>query len=95
MAANFRISAHQFKGNLHINIAGDFDGSSAYELLNYLKENGKAKKIFIDTTSLRKVAPFGISVFHKNLYSIQSKKSKLTFTGNYKNAIETNEYIWV
>jgi hypothetical protein len=37
MASNFRIYCHQNKDNLHLKLMGDFDGSSAYELINTLK----------------------------------------------------------
>jgi hypothetical protein len=39
MATNFKISSHRTESKLHLNLAGDFDGSSAFELLNMLKDN--------------------------------------------------------
>jgi hypothetical protein len=38
MATNFKISSHRTESKLHLNLAGDFDGSSAFELLNMLKD---------------------------------------------------------
>jgi len=37
MAANFRISVHRSSDSLHMKLMGDFDGSSAWELLNVLR----------------------------------------------------------
>ncbi len=34
MAANFRIAIHRNDDNLHLQVIGDFDGSSAWELIN-------------------------------------------------------------
>jgi len=41
MAANFRILVHRNKKNFHLKLSGDFDGTSAYELINILKKNCK------------------------------------------------------
>jgi len=42
MALNFKIICHKNSENLHLKLMGDFDGSSAYELINTLKKyNGK------------------------------------------------------
>ena len=38
MAANFRIRVHQNSDNLHLRLDGDFDGSSACELLDLLNK---------------------------------------------------------
>lgn len=82
MALNFKISLEQNHKSLHLKLVGDFDGSSALELINTLKAHGrKAEKIFINTRDIFSVHPFGQDVFRKN-YSILSKNShKLIFTG--------------
>ncbi|MBW2247672.1 MAG: peptidylprolyl isomerase, partial [Deltaproteobacteria bacterium] len=60
MALNFKIICHKNSENLHLKLMGDFDGSSAYELINTLKKyNGNAGKVFVDTCSLLSVHPFG------------------------------------
>ncbi len=38
MASNFRIFLHETRDSLHLKLDGDFDGSSAHELLNTLKK---------------------------------------------------------
>jgi len=64
MASNFRIFFHQNRDNLHLKLMGDFDGSSAHQLINILKEqNGNVNNIFINTCNLSSMDPFGVEVF--------------------------------
>lgn len=82
MAANFRISIHQNSESLHIKLVGDFDGSSAHELLDALQKNcRKASKIFIHTSSLKEIHPFGREVFQSNMCQIGQQVVPLVFTG--------------
>ena len=68
MAHNFKIFMHRTIDNLHLNLEGDFEGSSAFELINILKENlNRTKRILIDTNKLKKIYPFGWEVFNHNL----------------------------
>ena len=41
MASNFKIFIHRNDDNLHLRLMGDFDGSSAFELINALKAHTK------------------------------------------------------
>jgi hypothetical protein len=67
---------------------GDFDGSSAHELLNALiAHSTDAHQIFIDTNDLDTVHPFGQEVFEKNLGTIINQFINLTFIGKYKNSL--------
>jgi hypothetical protein len=51
MAQNFKISIHRTFDNLHIRLMGDFDGSSAWELINAIRENlNNSKFIEIDNS---------------------------------------------
>jgi len=46
MASNFSIFFHRNSDNLYLKLMGDFDGSSAHQLINILKEqNGNVNKI--------------------------------------------------
>ena len=40
MTANFKIYSYKIGNKLHLKLAGDFDGSSPYELIHTLKELG-------------------------------------------------------
>lgn len=87
MASNFKISCHQRTDNLYINLAGDFDGSSAFELVNILNEHhGKVRNVIIQTDRLVSVHPFGLNVF-KNNFPMNRSFQRLTFTGKYRNTL--------
>ena len=80
MASNFHIYSFKTRDSLHLKLAGDFDGSSAYELINILTEHGKGfYEIFIDTSDLNIVHPFGKDVFQKNLRSSNKLYRNLVF----------------
>jgi len=83
MASNFRILFHRNSDNLHLKLMGNFDGSSAHQLINTLKEqNRNVSKIFIHTCNLSSIDPFGLEVFQKSS-SINQLSNRLTFTGEY------------
>jgi len=87
MASNFRIYCHQNKDNLHLKLIGDFDGSSAYELINTLKKyRGIVRRVFIHTCFLSSVYSFGLDVFQKSC-TIKKLSRILTFTGEYANEL--------
>jgi len=82
MAKNFEISTHRNDENLHLKLMGDFDGTSAFELLNVLKRKiDRTSKVFIHTNGLRNIYPFGLSVFHNNLNVLKGKCVELVFAG--------------
>ncbi len=82
MAHNFRINTHQTTDNLHINLLGNFDGSSAYELLNLLKDNlNSTKRILIDTNNLKKIYPFGREVFNRYFLKLRKYRIRVQFVG--------------
>ena len=82
MALNFRISIHRNSRNLHLKLVGDFDGSSAHELLHVLEENcNGATRVFIHTSSLEHIHPFGRNIFHNNLGVMNRQSVALLFTG--------------
>jgi hypothetical protein len=83
MAPNFRIVMHQNSEKLHLRLIGDFDGSSAFELLEVLKERAHAvQKVFIHTTSLGEVHPFGQGVFERRAFELRDDLRKIHFTGD-------------
>jgi anti-anti-sigma regulatory factor len=92
MASNFRILTHQNSDNLHLKLTGDFDGTSAWELLNILKKNcGRASKIFVHCSCLKEIDPFGRDVFHNNIHSIIGEAIFLLFTGEKARQIAPEE----
>jgi len=82
MALNFRMSVQRSSAGLNLKLVGDFDGTSAYELLNVLAEGcDGAGKAVIDTKGLQRVYPFGVDTFHKNIHVLKGVPSGLVFTG--------------
>jgi hypothetical protein len=93
MATNFRIDFHQNSNNLHLRLDGDFDGSSAYELLNMLEKRCRfASRAFIHTNGLRFIHPFGVSVFRNRLGELKvCKHLILEFTGDHALQLAPNQ----
>ena len=82
VAQNFKISIHRTIDKSYIRLVGDFDSSSAFELLNALWENlNSAKFILIDTSKLKEVYPFGQEVFYYNFVKIKNQRKRIRFVG--------------
>jgi len=82
MATNFKITAHTNGGILHLKLKGDFDGTSAHELLATLKKRADhTSRVFIHTGSLRSIHPFGLNVFRSNLNVLKGQSVELVFAG--------------
>ena len=83
MASNFKISIHRNSENLDLKLTGDFDGTSACELFNALKENcDGTTRVFVNTSGLKDIYPFGRDTFQKSLYLLKDRPFRLVFTGD-------------
>jgi len=83
MASNFTMRFQRKNGNLHINLRGDFDGSSACILFNALKRNyDDSSRIFVETRGLREVSPFGRDTLQSNLSELKRSSGKIFFDGS-------------
>ncbi len=83
MGLNFKIFMHRNKSDLHLKLRGDFDGSSAFELLNTLDKYYKDKnKVFIHTDCLDEIFPFGRDTFRNNLPKSIYLSDKLIIMGS-------------
>jgi len=90
VASNFQIYSFKTRDSLHLKLAGDFDGTSAYELINTLAEHGKGfYEIFIDVNEIKSIHPFGRDVFQKNLRSSNKLYRNLVFIGKNGHEIGT------
>ena len=89
MASNFTISVHKDSDSLELKLAGDFDGTSACELPNVLKEkcDGGVTRVAVNTSRLKEIYPFGRDTFQRNLYTLKGKRIRLAFTGDNANGI--------
>ncbi len=82
IANDLRIFVHRDGRSLHLKLVGDFDRSSVHKLLGALKRNCHgASKLYIHTSSLKKIFPFEQNVFHKKLDILKSKSISVVFTG--------------
>lgn len=78
---------HETRDSLHLKICGDFDGNSAHELINAIKDNAaKSNQIFIDTEDLKNIYPFGRDVFQSNLAVSKMQSNKIVFIGKNQNS---------
>jgi anti-anti-sigma regulatory factor len=91
MASNFQIFSFKTNDSLHLKLTGDFDGSSAHELINTLKKHGVGfHQVFIDINDLKTINPFGRDVFQKKLSSLNKQFRNLIFIGKNEHKIVTN-----
>ncbi len=82
MSINFQVVFEKNNGNLHVNPKGDFDGNSAWELVNLLHEQYDGKgRVFIDTKNLCKICPFGCTTFQCQLNLSRIPADQLFFSG--------------
>jgi hypothetical protein len=82
MANNFRIFRHRSGDSLHLKLAGDFDGSSASELLNLLKKDGSdCFNVFINTSELNHIHGFGRNVIESNASIFNQLNTRIHFIG--------------
>jgi len=89
MANNFKFLSNRVTDRIRLKLYGDFDGSSACELINVLKNYRSGfNQIFIDTNNLNTLHPFGMDVFKTNLSILDINKNKITITGKHKFSLE-------
>ncbi len=84
MAKNFSISSERSDRYLILNLKGDFDGSSAFETIDYIEDSRKSTScVIINTLGVNKIYPFGIGAFKKNIGLQTPQSSELLFSGPY------------
>ena len=83
MASNFGIAIDRNSDGFGLNLSGDFDATSAYELIYAIKKlPEETVKIYIYTNALKTIHPFGMDIFHKFMRSLNGQSAKIVFTGN-------------
>jgi len=89
MSNNFKFQSNQIRDKICLKLYGDFDGSSACELINVIKNyrNG-SNQILIDTDNLNTIHPSGIDVFNKNLSVMDININNIIITGKYGFSLE-------
>ena len=82
MARNFKIRFLKNNGNGHLKLIGDFDGTSAHELINFLNDHfHDTAPIPIDTDLLTGINSFGLEVFYSKIRLADNLSGRLMFTG--------------
>ena len=85
MAINFKIFQLKNTSSVHLSLNGDFDGSSAHELINRLNSYGsEVQQVFINTNGLTLIHPFGRLVLYRNLPALRDGSRSLVFLGDHR-----------
>ena len=85
MAVNFRILQFKNTNSVHLSLNGDFDGSSAHELINTLESyDSDVHQVFINTNGLTSVHPFGQVVLYRKLPVVRKGGRNLVFLGDHR-----------
>jgi len=92
MASNFRVFVHRNSENVHLQLTGDFDGTSAYELLDVMRKSSfRASRVFIHTESLKHIEPLGRFLFQDKLRAFEPRSLRLLFTGSHASQLAPEE----
>ena len=85
MAKNFRVSARELGSqSLALQLFGDFDASSACELINILDNSvKKCSQVAIDTDGLRTINAFGLDVFIPRMSKLNDTRADIKVTGRF------------
>ena len=83
MASNFGIATEKKGDGFVLKLQGDFDATSAYELIYAIKKlPDETVKISIYTNGVKDIHPYGLEVFHRNMRPFAGQYTKIVFTGN-------------
>lgn len=88
MAKNFRVCTKDIsKQSLALQLFGDFDATSACELIGILNDIVKKNdKVAIDTDGLKTVNAFGIDVFVPHMTRLNRRSTDIQVTGRHSAA---------
>ena len=95
MAPNFQITFNRLETSIHLKLYGDFDGTSAHELLNLLKDKSHGtSKIHIHTDGLKDIHPFGLNTFLKGFKIMNGFADRIVFTGKKARDLSLSSDHW-
>jgi hypothetical protein len=82
MASRFAISVDRDDQTMTLRLEGDFDRSSASQLIEFLKGNRAGVKMaMIETNGLEHLDPLGKNMFRREIHTLQDFCYRLVFTG--------------
>jgi len=83
MASNFGIAVDKKSDGVGLKLEGDFDATSAYELIYAIKKLPEdIVKVTIYTNGLKNIHPLGLDVFQRFMSSLNGQSTRVVFTGN-------------
>jgi len=90
MAKTFRVSTKENKNqSLALRLFGDFDATSACELINVLNNNiGSSTKVAIDTDGLRNISAFGVDLFLLRVSGLNAMQADIEVTGRFSGVFQ-------
>ena len=89
MSFDFKIDMHRNSDNLHLRLSGDFDSSSAEEVIHTLKRHcHRVSKIFIHTSCLRRVLAPETRSFFEHVVFLKKRKIDTVLTGDHVKQID-------
>ncbi len=89
MAENFQIATEKINNQAFIIISGDFDGSSAFELINLINNTcPECRKIIINTSNLNTVHPFGRKILKSKGHLLKNSNKQIIFTGGHAKELQ-------
>ena len=85
MALNFRVCVKKISNQcMTLQLFGDFDASSACELIDLLdKSVKKSSNVAIDTDGLRTINAFGLEVFLPRMTTLNNTRADIQVTGRF------------
>jgi hypothetical protein len=83
MAPNFGIALAKHSYGCSLKLEGDFDATSAYELIYAIKKLPEDRKISISTDGLQNIHQFGLDVFHRLMGALNGQSARIGFTGKH------------
>jgi len=82
MAANFVICVDRDEHTLNLKLTGDFDRTSANELIEVLKGNREGVTMaMIETSGLENLDPKGQNMFQREIHTLKDFCYRIVFTG--------------
>ena len=90
MAANFRVNTKEISNqSMALQLFGDFDASSACELINALDLSVKTSiKVAIDTNGLKTINAFGLDVFLLRMSKLNNTRADIRVTGRFSDVFK-------
>lgn len=83
MASNFQVFCDTNDTGTVMKLFGDFDATSAYELIELIKKRSDgASKVLLQTDGLKNIYPFGLHIFHHSLKIMNGQSARIVFTGH-------------